>query len=81
MQTKFDNLNKSCGTAAGRVPPDCSQGDVDAVLLRRNLANVSWSLAAAAAATAGALYFVEGRGVSVTPVVGGTTGVVATMEY
>ncbi len=70
MQSKFDSLNKSCGSAAAHDPPGCSESDIDAVLLRRNLANVSWGLAAAAAATAGVLFFVEGRSVSVTPMVG-----------
>jgi hypothetical protein len=79
MQSKFDSLNKSCGDAGSKL--GCSQGEIDAVLLRRNLANVSWGLAAAAAATAGVLFFVEGHDVSVTPTVGQTTGLVARMAY
>jgi hypothetical protein len=80
MQSKFDSLNKSCGSLSNSSTP-CSQSDIDAVLLRRNLANVSWGLAAAAAATAGVLFFVEGHDVSVTPTVGQTTGLVARMAY
>jgi hypothetical protein len=79
MQSKFDSLNQSCGSLG--TGEGCSDGDVDAVLLRRNLANVSWGLAAAAAATAGVLFFVEGRSVSVTPAVGQATGLVARMSY
>jgi hypothetical protein len=80
MESKFDDLNKSCGSAS-TSKDGCSQSEIDAVLLRRNLANVSWGLAAAAAATAGVLFFVEGQSVSVTPMVGSTTGLVARMAY
>jgi hypothetical protein len=81
MQSKFDSLNKSCGSLSGNDPPTCSQSDVDGVLLRRNLANISWGLAAAAAATAGVLFVVEDYRVAVAPMAGGTTGLVARMEY
>jgi hypothetical protein len=83
-QSKFDSLNKSCGTgsvAAGQPYVGCSDSDVDAVLLRRNLTNVSLGLAAAAAVTAGVLFFVEGPRVSVAPMTGEATGVVARMAY
>ena len=81
MRSKFDSLNKSCGSESGAVEPNCSQSDVDAVLLRRNLANVSWGLAAAAAVTTGVLFFVEGKPVAVAPMVGQATGVLAAMAY
>ena len=81
MQSKYDSLNKSCGSAAGASYTGCSQEDIDAVLLRRNLANVSWGLAAAAAATAGVLFFVEGRSVTVAPMAGEATGLLASMTY
>ena len=80
MQSKYDSLNKSCGSLSTNSP-GCSQSDIDGVLLRRNLANVSWGLAAAAAVTAGVLFIVEGHNVAVAPMVGGTTGLVARMEY
>jgi hypothetical protein len=80
-QSKFDSLNKSCGSGSGPNYPGCTQSDIDSVLLRRNLANVSWGLAAAAAATAGVLFFVEGRSVSVAPMAGEATGFVARMAY
>jgi len=83
-QSKFDSLNNSCGSgsvAAGQPYPGCTEGQVDAVLLRRNLTNISLGLAAAAAATAGVLFFVEGPSVSVSPMVGEATGVVASMPY
>jgi hypothetical protein len=80
MQSKFDSLNKSCGSASNSSTA-CTQSDIDSVLLRRNLANVSWGLAAAAAATAGVLFFVEGRSVSVAPMAGEATGFVARMAY
>ncbi len=81
MQSKFDDLNKSCGSLAPAGAAGCSEGDIDSVLLRRNLANVSWGLAAAAAATAGVLFFVEGRSVAVAPMAGETSGLVARMTY
>jgi hypothetical protein len=80
MKSKFDNLNKTCGSESG-ADPHCSQSDVDAVLLRRNLANVSWGLAGAAALAAGILFFVEGRPVTVTPMAGQATGLSAAMAY
>jgi hypothetical protein len=81
MQSKYDELNTKCGSGAGANYPGCSQGDIDGVLLRRNVANVSWGLAAAAAATAGVLFFVEGRTVSVAPMAGEATGLLAGVTY
>jgi hypothetical protein len=80
MESKYDSLNSSCGSASASYP-GCSQDQIDAVLLRRNLANVSWGLAAAAAATAGVLFFVEGRRVSVAPMAGEATGMLAKVTY
>jgi hypothetical protein len=80
MQSKYDSLIQSCGSASAGYS-GCKQGDIDAVILRRNLANVSWGLAAAAAATAGVLFFVEGRTVSVAPMAGEATGLTARMLY
>jgi hypothetical protein len=39
-----------------------------------------WGLSAAAAVTAGVLFFVEGRPVAVAPMAGETTGLLAKME-
>jgi len=84
MQSKFNSLNKSCGSAApaaGGTWTGCDDSEVDSVALRRNLANVSWGLAAATAATAGVLFAVEGRSVSAAPMVGQATGVMVGMAY
>ena len=84
MQSKFDSLNKSCGSgapAAGGTWTGCSDSDVNDVILRRNLANVGWGLTAVAAATAGVLFIVEGRSVSVAPIAGEATGLVVGMAY
>ena len=80
MQSKYDSLNSSCGSAAGASYTGCSQGDIDGVLLRRNLANVSWGVAAAAAATAGILFFIEGQRLG-RALAGETTGMLARMTY
>jgi hypothetical protein len=80
MQSKFDSLNKSCGSLSTSTVP-CKESDIDGVILRRNLANVSWGLAAAAAATAGILFFVEGGSVAVAPMAGEVTGLTARMSY
>lgn len=80
MRSKFDSLNKSCGSASPGFP-GCSESDIETVLVRRNLANVSWGLAAAAAVTAGILFVVEGREVAVAPLTGDATGLVARMAY
>jgi hypothetical protein len=83
-RAKFDDLNQSCGSGSvstGQSYAGCSDSQVDGVLLRRNLTNVSLGLAAAAAATAGLLFFVEGRGVSVAPMAGDATGVLARVAY
>jgi len=77
MQSKFDDLEKSCGSRPG----GCSEGDIDSVALRRNMANVFWGVAGAAAVTAGVLFFVEGRPVSVAPMAGTATGLLARVGY
>lgn len=80
MRSKFDSLDKSCGSASPGFP-GCSESDIESLLVRRNLANVSWGLAAAAAVTAGILFVVEGREVAVAPLTGDATGFVARMAY
>jgi hypothetical protein len=81
MQSKFDSLNKSCGSASGANYTGCSDSDINAVTTRRNIANVLWGLAGAATVTAGVLFFVEGHTVAVTPMAGSTTGVVARATF
>ena len=80
MQSKFDSLRSSCG-AGNPARPGCSQSDIDSVSSRKTVANVFWGLAGATAVTTGVLFFVEGRPVSVAPMAGGTTGLVAAMRY
>jgi hypothetical protein len=80
-QSRFNNLNRSCGSASSAPPPGCSQSDIDSVTSRETMANVFWGLAGAAAVTTGVLFFVEGRPVTMVPVAGGVTGALATVRY
>ena len=80
MQSKFDSLRSSCG-AGNPARPGCTQSQIDTVNSRQTAANVLWGLTAAAAVTTGALFYFEGRPVTVGPVAGGTTGVLARMEF
>jgi tetratricopeptide (TPR) repeat protein len=58
-----------------------SPGDADAINTRMVTAEVLAGVAAAAAVTTIVLFFVEGRPVSVAPVVGGMTGAVAWVGF
>ena len=80
MQSKFDSLRSSCGRAS-LARAGCTQGDIDSVTLRKNTANVFWGLTAAAAVTTGALFYFEGRPVTVAPMAGEVTGLVALVGY
>jgi hypothetical protein len=80
MQSKFDSLNQSCGSASSGFP-GCTADDISSVSWRRNTANVLWGFTAAAAATAVALFVVEGHNVSVVPVAGDTLGFVGRVAY
>jgi len=73
MLSKFASLDKDCGSASVDRP-GCRETDIDAVAFRRNLAKVFWGLTAAAAATTGILFFMEGTPVSAAPMVGSTNG-------
>src|SRR5450631_212747 len=53
MQSKYDDLRKSCGTAAGSNWTGCRSSDVSSLDTRKNVANVFWGLSAAAAVTTG----------------------------
>ena len=80
MQSKYDSLNKSCGSGSSSLR-GCSESDIGAVGTRRNMANVMWALAGASAVTAGILFFVEGHPVTVTPVAGETVGFVGGLTF
>jgi hypothetical protein len=81
MQAKYDDLRESCGKAAGVKWTGCSSDEVSALDTRKNIANVFWGLGAAAAVTAGALFFIEGREIAVAPMAGDSTGLAASMRY
>jgi hypothetical protein len=81
MQSKFDDLKKSCGKAAAANWTGCSSSDTSSLDTRKNIANVFWGLTAAAAVTTGVLFFVEGHGVTVAPMAGNTTGLLANVRY
>jgi len=80
MDSRFDSLRSSCG-AGNPARPGCTQSQLDKLNSRQTAANVLWGLTAAAAVTTGALFYFEGRPVTVTPVAGGATGVLARMEF
>ena len=80
MQSKYDSLNKSCGSGS-TSKTGCSDSDINSVTTRRNVANVMWALAGASAVTAGVLFFVEGHPVTVTPVAGQTVGFIGGLRY
>jgi hypothetical protein len=81
MQSKFDDLKKTCGTAAGAGWTGCSSSDTSSLDTRKNIANVFWGLSAAAAVTTGVLFFVEGHDVTVAPMAGSTMGFLANVRY
>lgn len=80
MQSKYDSLNKTCGSAS-LSQLGCSESDISAVATRRNVANVMWVLAGASAATAGILFFVEGHPVTVMPMAGETVGLAGGLRF
>ncbi len=80
MQSKFDSLRSSCGRASP-THPGCSPSDIDSVTSRKNIANVFWGLTAAAAVTAGALFYFEGQRVTVAPIAGEVTGLLGRVSY
>jgi hypothetical protein len=80
MQSKFNSLNSSCGRASP-TQLQCSQSDVDSVSSLKTTANVLWVLTAAAGVTTGALFYFEGRPVTVAPIAGQATGALASMGF
>ena len=81
MQSKFNSLDKACGSSSPNRLEGCSDSDINAVTTRRNIANVLWALTGASAVTAGVLFFVEGHPVSVAPVVGESVGMMGGFRY
>jgi hypothetical protein len=79
VNSRYDELDRSCG--ASGTGEGCGDGDLSSLRTRRNITNVLWAVAGAAAVTTGVLFFVEGRRVAVAPVAGETTGLVAWMEF
>jgi hypothetical protein len=80
VKSRFEELRDSCGLGS-TAKLGCSEEDISSLRTRRNIANVLWGVAGAAAVTTIVLLFVEGRPVAVAPVVGETTGMVARMEF
>ena len=81
MHSKFNALDQSCGRSSGENYSGCKPSDLGAVDTWKNTANVLWGLSAAAALTAGVLFYVEGRGVVLSPSVGHELGLTASMSY
>ncbi len=80
MQSKYDSLEKTCGSASPNQP-GCSESDISAVATRRNVANAMWALAGVSAVTAGILFFVEGHPVTVVPMAGETVGFAGGLRF
>ena len=81
MHSKFNAMDQSCGRSSGENYPGCKSSDLAAIDTWKNTANVLWGLSAAAVLTAGVLFYVEGRGVEVSPTVGPVMGLTASMRY
>ena len=73
MLSEFARLDKKCGSSSA-ARPGCREDAINAVAVRRTVANVFWGLTAAAAATTGILFFTEGSTVSAAPMLGSTNG-------
>ncbi|HEX7505630.1 MAG TPA: tetratricopeptide repeat protein [Polyangia bacterium] len=81
MRSKFNAVDHSCGRSSGESYTGCKSSDLATIDTWKNTANVLWGLSAAAALTAGVLFYVEGRGVEVSPTVGPVLGLAASMRY
>lgn len=79
-QSKYDDLNKTCGSAS-ETRPGCEEGDIDGLRARQLTASVLWGVAGAAALTSVVLFFVESDEVTVAPTVGQTTGLMASGRF
>jgi len=81
MNSKFNAMDQSCGRSSGEDYTGCKSSDLAAIDTWKNTANVLWGLTAAAALTAGVLFYVEGQSVEVSPTVGPMMGLAASMRY
>lgn len=81
MQSKFNALDARCGRSSGQTYTGCKSSDFATLDSWKTTANVLWGLSAAAAVTAGVLFYVEGRGVEVSPTAGQVIGFNASMRY
>jgi hypothetical protein len=80
MQSKFNSLNRSCGSENPSFP-GCSDSEISSVKNRATTANVLWGLSGAALLTAGVLFVVEGHSVGVAPMAGQSVGLQARVAY
>lgn len=80
MQSKYDDLNKSCGRKSAEWP-GCSPSDLQSLDELKDAANVLWIAAGLTAMTAGVLFVVEGRSWSIAPMAGGATGVLGSARF
>ena len=81
MRSKFNALDTSCGRSSGENYTGCKSSELTTLDTWRNTSNVLWGLSAAAAVTAGVLFYVEGRQVEVRPTAGQVMGLAASMRY
>ena len=81
MQSNFNALDQSCGRSSGENYAGCKSSDLGAIDTWKNTANVLWGLSAAAALTAGILFYVEGRTLILSPVAGQAMGLTASLRY
>jgi hypothetical protein len=81
MQSKFNALDARCGRSSGEPYVGCKSSDLAELDAWKTTANVLWGLSAAAALTAGVLFYVEGQGVEVTPTAGQMVGFNANMRF
>ena len=79
-RSKFNELKRSCGSVSN-AQIGCSESEISSVNTRQVTANLLWGAAGVAAATAGLLFYLEGRSVAVAPMAGRTTGVLARVEF
>jgi len=80
IQSRFDDLNYTCGSQSSNAG-GCKESDIQALRTRATTANVLWGLAGTAAVTAGILFFVEGQPITVSPMAGMSTGLLASVRY
>jgi len=80
MQSKYQALDQRCGRSSGTNYSGCTPSDLRSLDTWKATANVLWGLSAAAAITAGVLFYVEGTPVAVSPTAD-HVGLQASMRY